>query len=58
MNAAPNRDHALAFLKLLFSSQGTAVLDATGPAPITPPVVNRQDFARLPPVLKALVQAQ
>jgi molybdate/tungstate transport system substrate-binding protein len=58
MNAAPNRDHALAFLKLLFSSQGTAVLDATGPAPITPPVVSRQDFARLPPVLKALVQAQ
>jgi molybdate/tungstate transport system substrate-binding protein len=58
MNAAPNRERALAFLQLLLGSQGAAVLNETGPAPILPPVVSKQDFARLPPALKALVQAQ
>jgi molybdate/tungstate transport system substrate-binding protein len=58
MNAAPNRDNALAFLQLLFSKEGTALLNAAGPAAITPPVVSKQDFARLPAVLKPLVQSQ
>ncbi len=58
MNAAPNRENALAFLQLLFSSQGTAMLNATGPAAISPPIVSKQDFLRLPDSLKALVQSQ
>ena len=56
MNGAVNREPALAFLQLLFSPQGAAILEATGPAPISPPVVSRQDYARLPAVLKALVR--
>ena len=56
MNAAPNRENALAFLQLLFSNQGAAILDAAGPTPISPPIVNKQDLAHLPASLKALVQ--
>jgi len=58
MNAAPNRDNALAFLQLLFSSQGAARLNAAGPGAITPPLVSEQDFAQLPASLKPLVRAQ
>ena len=58
MNAAPNRENALAFLQLLFSSQGVAMLNAVGPSPISPPIVSKQDFAQLPASLKVLVQAQ
>jgi hypothetical protein len=58
MSAAPNREHALAFLRLLCSRQGAAMLNAAGPAAISPPVVSKDDFARLPAALKALVQPQ
>lgn len=58
MNAAPNREHALAFLQLLFSGEGAAILDAAGPAAISPPVVSKRDYARLPASLKALVRPQ
>lgn len=58
MNAAPNRDNALAFLQLLFSSQGAALLNAAGPAAINPPLASKQDFGRLPASLKALVKAE
>ena len=58
MNKASNRENALAFLKLLFSSQGVAMLNSAGPTPISPPLVSKQDFARLPASLKALVQSQ
>ena len=58
MNKAPNRENALAFLKLLFSSQGIAILNAKGPTPISPPVVSKQDFSRLPASLKVLVLPQ
>ncbi len=56
MNDAPNREHALAFLQLLFSPEGTAILNEFGPAALNPPRVSEQDFARLPAALKALVQ--
>ena len=56
MNGAPNRDNALAFLKLLFSSRGAELFRAAGPTPISPPVVSKQDFQRLPAVLKELVR--
>jgi molybdate/tungstate transport system substrate-binding protein len=58
MNAAPNRDNALAFLQFLFSSQGAALLNAAGPAAISPPLTSKQDFAHLPASLKALVRAE
>jgi molybdate/tungstate transport system substrate-binding protein len=58
LNAAPNRENALAFLRLLLSSQGAALLNAAGPTAISPPVVSKDDFARLPAGLKALVQSQ
>jgi len=58
MKAAPNRDNALAFLQLLFSSEGVAMQTAAGPTPISPPIVGRQDYAHLPASLKAIVRAQ
>jgi molybdate/tungstate transport system substrate-binding protein len=58
MNAAPNRENALAFLQLLFSSQGAALLNAAGPTAINPPLTSKQDFTRLPASLKALVRAE
>jgi molybdate/tungstate transport system substrate-binding protein len=58
MNAAPNREHALAFLQLLFSKEGAALLTAAGPAAISPPVVTKADYSHLPGSLKPLVQPQ
>ena len=58
MNAAPNRENAIAFLRLLFSNQGVVILKTVGPSPISPPIVSKQDFAQLPASLKVLVQAQ
>ncbi|HZW74253.1 MAG TPA: substrate-binding domain-containing protein, partial [Caldimonas sp.] len=58
METAQNRDNAIAFLELLFGPQGVAIQTGTGPKPITPPVVSRRDFERLPRALKALVAAQ
>jgi ABC-type molybdate transport system substrate-binding protein len=58
MGAAPNREHAVAFLQLLFSSEGAALLKAAGPAPISPPVVSKLDFGRLPAALKGLVRSE
>ena len=58
MKAAPNRDNALAFLQMLFGSEGVAMQTATGPMPISPPIVSREGHARLPASLKAIVRAQ
>ena len=58
MNKAPNRDNAVAFLALLCGKDGADILKATGPAPICPPVVRKQDFAQVPASLKPLVQAR
>lgn len=57
MNAAPHRDNALSFLRLLFSPQGVALQSAAGPQPISPPTVSRKDYARLPDALQPLVQS-
>lgn len=58
LKAAPNRAHALAFLQLLFSSQGAAILSGAGPAPISPPRVSKEDLERLPAALKSLVRSE
>jgi len=58
METAQNRDNAIAFLELLFGPQGVAIQTGTGPQPITPPVVSRRDFERLPRDLKPLVAVQ
>jgi ABC-type molybdate transport system substrate-binding protein len=58
METAQNRDNAVAFLELLFGPQGVALQTASGPAPISPPVVSRRDFERLPRALQPLVAKQ
>jgi molybdate/tungstate transport system substrate-binding protein len=55
LKSAPNPGNAVRFLQLLFGSQGIALQTATGPAPISPPVVSREDYRRLPGSLAALV---
>lgn len=55
LNAAPNKDNAIKFLKLLFSSQGVAQQQALGPTPISPPVVSGEDYEHLPRELKSVV---
>ena len=54
---APNEDRAIAFLKLLFSAQGVAIQQSTGPEPISPPLVSHQDYHELPSALRPLVRA-
>jgi ABC-type molybdate transport system substrate-binding protein len=58
LKTAPNKENAVEFLKLLFSARGVASQTATGPAPITPPVVSRHDFAQLPRALRPLVDVE
>jgi molybdate/tungstate transport system substrate-binding protein len=58
MNTAPNKENALTFLKLLFSSQGAAILNAVGPSAISPPIVSKQDLPQLPASLQSLMQTQ
>ena len=58
METATNRDNAIRFLDLLFGSQGVAIQTTTGPKPISPPVVNREDFRHLPRALRPLVSVE
>ena len=58
MKSAPNRDNAVRFLQLLFSREGVALQTATGPTPISPPMVSRRDRARLPAALQRIVTVQ
>jgi len=58
METAQNRDNAIAFLQLLFGPQGVALQTVAGPKPISPPVVSRRDFERLPHALRPLVSVQ
>jgi hypothetical protein len=58
MNSAPNREHAIAFLQTLLGSEGAAMLNTQGPVPLTPAVVSKPDYAKLPAALKPLVQVQ
>jgi molybdate/tungstate transport system substrate-binding protein len=55
---APNPENAIKFLQLLFGHQGVAVQTATGPAPISPPVVSHHDFEELPGPLRSLVRVE
>jgi len=53
---AANKENAIKFLQLLLGASGTASLNANGPAPISPPLVSRPDFDRLPGSLRSLVR--
>ena len=58
MKSAAHPANALKFLQLLFGSQGVALQTAVGPEPISPPIVNAKDAARLPLPLRSLVKVQ
>jgi len=55
---AANHENAIKFLHLLFGDQGVALQTATGPAPISPPVVSREDFRDLPASLRSIVKVE
>jgi molybdate/tungstate transport system substrate-binding protein len=57
MKSAPNPEHAIAFLQFLLGNRGTAMLNAHGPAALSPAIVSNQDYPKLPALLKPLVQA-
>jgi molybdate/tungstate transport system substrate-binding protein len=52
---APNKENAVKFLHLLLGPLGAASLKENGPAPISPPLVNRADLQKLPESLRPLV---
>ena len=58
LRTAPNYANAIHFLQLLFSAQGVALQTATGPAPISPPVVSAADYAQVPSGLQSVVSRQ
>ena len=58
LKTAQHPEYALKFLQLLFSSQGVTLQTATGPAPISPPLVSRADYTHLPESLRSLVSVQ
>lgn len=58
LRTAPNYANAVQFLQLLFSAQGVALQSATGPAPISPPVVSAADYAQVPSELQSVVSRQ
>jgi molybdate/tungstate transport system substrate-binding protein len=55
---ARNRENAVKFLQLLLGSAGASALASSGPAPITPPIVNGSDYRKLPDSLKSLVKVE
>ncbi len=58
LQAALHCTAAVQFLQLLFSPQGVALQTASGPAPISPPVVSAADYGQVPSELKPLVSKQ
>ncbi|HUL91382.1 MAG TPA: substrate-binding domain-containing protein [Burkholderiales bacterium] len=58
LNNAPNHENAVKFLQLLFGAQGVAMQAATGPAPVSPPLVSHEDFRDLPPSLRSVVKVE
>ncbi len=58
LRTAPHYDAAIQFLQLLFSPQGVALQSASGPAPISPPIVSAPDYDHLSDALKPLVSKQ
>ena len=55
---APNADNAVKFLEFLLGPVGQSALTTNGPAPISPPVVSKQDYRKLPKSLQSLVQME
>jgi molybdate/tungstate transport system substrate-binding protein len=55
---AANKENAVKFLQLLLGPDGAAALNANGPAPISPPFVSPESFAKLPQSLRPLVRKQ
>lgn len=53
---APNRENATRFLQFLLGPNGYAALKASGPAPISPALVQAEDMDKLPPSLRSLVK--
>ena len=58
LKGAANPDSAVKFLQLLFGADGVAVQTATGPAPISPPIVSHADFQNLPSALQSIVSEE
>lgn len=56
LSNAPNRENAVKFLQMLFSSTGTASLKENGPTPISPASVSSRDFQKVPDSLRPLVR--
>ena len=56
LNTAPHHAAAVQFLQVLFSPQGVALQAASGPTPISPPVVSHADYNQLPAELKSVVR--
>jgi hypothetical protein len=52
----PEPGNAIQFLQLLFGPDGVAIQKATGPDPISPPLVSRSAYHELPAALRSLVQ--
>jgi len=58
LNSAPNPDSAVKFLQTLFGPEGVSAQTATGPAPISPPLVSRDDYDELPQALRSIVSRE
>ncbi len=56
LNDAPNGDNGIQFLEFLLGQAGKDALLANGPTPISPAVVSRRDYRKLPPSLRAIVR--
>jgi molybdate/tungstate transport system substrate-binding protein len=58
LNKSRNTANAIAFLKFLLTpGEGPALQQTTGPEPIVPAVVSKDDYARVPDALRPLLKA-
>ena len=56
LNSSKNRANAIAFLRFLLSpGNGPALEETTGPEPIVPAIVSKDDYDRVPKELRTLV---
>jgi molybdate/tungstate transport system substrate-binding protein len=53
---APNPTGAVKFLQMLLGHDGAALLDAYGPAALSPAVVTSNDYRHVPELLRPLVR--
>ena len=57
LNSSKNSANAIAFLQFLLTpGKGPVLEQTTGPEPISPAVVNQDDYSRIPDVLRPLVR--